>query len=141
MPRNLVPIAADSHGTPAPLSGTGSVIEKQAALRIGAHANRRIRSLGNDFGCRSGDGGKKPLEALLARHKLQGPSPGGLVGGSQLLQLIVAVGKLKDLIDGMHPRGIDSRAHGHCLERGTQAIPQLKGDTDKFLRFPGGVSP
>lgn len=79
--RHLVPISTDRHGTPAPLPGARSIVEKQTALRIGADPDRSVRPFRNDFGCRPRDSGQKPLEALLTRHKLQSPVRGAPIGG------------------------------------------------------------
>src|SRR5437660_8946741 len=62
---DFAPVAAHGHGAPPASARAGSIVEKQAASRIGAQAEPRTRALGNHFGRGTGHGGEQPLKATL----------------------------------------------------------------------------
>src|SRR5437016_9476945 len=53
---DFAPVAAHGHGAPPASARAGSIVEKQAASRIGAQAEPRTRALGNHFGRGTGHG-------------------------------------------------------------------------------------
>jgi len=70
---DFAPVAAHGHGAPPASARAGSIVEKQAASRIGAQAEPRTRALGNHFGRGTGHGGEQPLKATLPGDEFDFP--------------------------------------------------------------------
>jgi hypothetical protein len=71
--RDLVAIAAASHGAPAAATRARHVGEEEAAARISTEAETSGRPLDENLRGRPRDGGKQPLEAAFPGKELQSP--------------------------------------------------------------------
>lgn len=68
--RHFVAIAAHGHGTPTAAMGARVVVEKQAARRIRAAANGRLRAFNQEFGGGTSDRCQQPVESTFPGDKL-----------------------------------------------------------------------
>src|SRR5258708_34909314 len=118
--RDLVPVAADRHRTPAALSCARSVVEKEAAFRIGADSQRRLWSLENDFCSGAGNSCKEPFERVFACHELQCPAGRTSPPTTYFQEFIMAVGQTQNQVDGIHPNVVNALPRRDGLEGGTQ---------------------
>ena len=90
-------IAATGHGTPAAPAGARGVIEKEAAVRVGADSKAWGCTFCNELGGRASDGGKEPVQTTLSCDEFQTPFT------VLLEEFVMAFGNAKDFIDWLYP--------------------------------------
>jgi hypothetical protein len=135
---NLVTIAADGHGAPAPAMCAGIVIEKEAAGGVGAAADGSARAFDEEFGGGAGKGGEEPIQAAFAGDELEGP---GAVAENEL---IVTLGNAENFVDGHGPGSGKRFAVYKGSENGSErfAEPQdAQENSIDGLRFCGEKRP
>ena len=132
---DFVAVAADRHRAPAAAMRAGVVVEKKAAGKIGAAANRGAVTFDKEFRGGAGDGGKQPFETAFPGNEMKGP--GAVVGD----EFVVAFGDAKDFVDRFDPGGGESLSIDDRRENGAQGLPQAE-DAQKHgvdgLRFRDG---
>jgi len=94
---NFAAVAARGHGAPPAAMRARSVVEKEAALRVGAEANRGLGAFDDDLRGGTRDGGEQPVQAVIAGDILDAP---GLV---LLQEFVVAFGDAEDGVDPFNP--------------------------------------
>ena len=95
--RDLAAVAADGHRTPAPAVRARFVVEKEAAVGIGAQPEPRLGTLGDEFRRGTRDGGQQPVKAALASDEFNLPCP------LTVKKFVVTFGNPKDLVDWFIP--------------------------------------
>ena len=95
--RDLVTIAAESHGAPAAATRARHVGEEKAAAWIGTKAETSGRPLDENLRGRPRDGGKQPLEAAFPGKEFQPPL------SDIPNQFIVPLGDAQDFVYRFNP--------------------------------------
>jgi len=117
---DLMAIAANGHGAPAAAMGARAVIEKEAACRIGANADRRVGAFDDQFGGGTGNGGEKPFESAFPSNEFQPPA---FDAGNKL---VVAFGETKQIVDGLDPAFREGLLLHEGREDGADGFAQTK---------------
>lgn len=105
----------------------GSVVEKEAASRVGAEADGGLGSFDYYFGCGTGEGGEQPIQAVFAGNILDAP---GLI---LLQQFIVAFGDAKDGVHGFDPLAGDSFFSDHSGEYAMERFAEAVGFSEQGI--------
>jgi hypothetical protein len=95
--RHFVAIAATGHGAPASPTGARGVIEKEAAVRVGADAKAGGCTFRDELGGGTSDGRKEPVQTTLACDEFQAPFT------VLLEKFVMAFGNAEDFIDWLYP--------------------------------------
>ena len=95
--RDLVAIAAESHGAPAAATRARHVGKEKTAGRISTEAEASGRPLDENLRGRPRDGGKQPLEAAFPGEEFQPPLP--VIPN----QFIVPLGDAQDFVHRFNP--------------------------------------
>lgn len=91
---HFMAIAAAGHRAPYPAFCARGIVKKQTASWIGADAEPGIFTLGDNFGARTCDGRKEPIQAIFAGNEFQ-PPPAVLPK-----KFVVALGDTQHFVDG-----------------------------------------
>lgn len=131
---DLVAVSADGHRAPASAVGAGSIVKKQPAARIGTEPQTRPWTFGDDFGGRTRDGGKQPLQAAFAGNKLNLPI---LVRRNQF---IVTFGDAEEFVNRLDPLMLDSLPVQNRIKRLAEGIGEPLGSSQqRFSRLRVGA--
>ena len=71
--RDLVAVAAASHGAPPAAVCARSIVEEEPAVAVGADSQRGRGAFGDDFRRGPRDGRQEPVEAFLAGNEFKAP--------------------------------------------------------------------
>ena len=118
---HFVAIAASRHRAPAAAVRARVVVEKEAARGIRAAANRSRRTFNQEFGSRTGDGGKQPLEAALPSNEFERP------GTFAEDKFIVSFRDAQDFVHGLGPGSWEGLAVHNASEDSPERLAKAKG--------------
>jgi len=105
-----------------------SVVEKKAASRVGAEANRGVGAFDDDLRGGARDGGEQPVQAVIAGDILDAP------GLRLLQQFVVAFGDAEDGVDRFNPFPGDALFSDHGREHAMKRFPEPMGFLEKRFR-------
>lgn len=128
---NFAAVAARGHGTPTAAMRARSVVEKKAASRVGAEANRGLGAFDDDLCGGTRDGGEQPVQAVIASDILDAP------GLRLLQQFVVAFGDAEDGIDRFNPFPGDALFSDHGREHALKRFSEPMGFIEKRFRRLG----
>ena len=114
-------IAASRHRAPAAAVRARVVVEKEAARGIRAAANRSRRTFNQEFGSRTGDGGKQPLEAALPSNEFERP------GTFAEDKFIVSFRDAQDFVHGLSPGSWEGLPVHNTSEDSPERLAKAKG--------------